>query len=73
MQRATSTITRTASGDTLAQMSRQRTPGAVQRHGARTLGHEGVLTTLFAHGTVPEGRQREITDRLLARLRGDNV
>ena len=24
------------------------------------LGHEGVLTTLFAYGTVPAGRQREI-------------
>ena len=27
---------------------------------SQNLGHEGVLTTLFAYGTVPEGRQREI-------------
>jgi len=27
---------------------------------SQNLGHEGVLTTLFAYGTVPAGRQREI-------------
>ena len=27
---------------------------------SQNLGHEGVLTTLFAYGTVSEGRQREI-------------
>lgn len=27
---------------------------------SQNLGHEGVLTTLFAYGTVPEGRQHEI-------------
>jgi hypothetical protein len=27
---------------------------------SQNLGHEGVLTTLFAYGTVPVGRQREI-------------
>lgn len=27
---------------------------------SQNLGHEGVLTTLFAYGTVPTGRQREI-------------
>lgn len=27
---------------------------------SQNLGHEGVLTTLYAYGTVPEGRQREI-------------
>jgi integrase/recombinase XerD len=27
---------------------------------SQNFGHDGVLTTLFAYGTVPEGRQREI-------------
>ena len=27
---------------------------------SQNLGHDGVLTTLFAYGSVPEGRQREI-------------
>jgi hypothetical protein len=27
---------------------------------SQNLGHEGVLTTLFAYGTVSEGRQRDI-------------
>ncbi|GMU76950.1 MAG: hypothetical protein AMXMBFR45_24410 [Gammaproteobacteria bacterium] len=27
---------------------------------SQNLGHEGVLTTLYAYGAVAEGRQREI-------------
>ena len=34
---------------------------------SQNLGHEGVLTTLFAYGTVPERRQREIMSGWLFR------
>lgn len=46
---------------TLAQMGEQlcRTPEQFKAW-SQNLGHEGVLTTLFAYGTVPAGRQREI-------------
>lgn len=46
---------------TLAQMGERlcRTPEQFKAW-SQNLGHEGVLTTLFAYGTVPEGRQREI-------------
>lgn len=46
---------------TLAQLGERicRTPEQFKAW-SQNLGHEGVLTTLFAYGTVPEGRQREI-------------
>jgi site-specific recombinase XerD len=46
---------------TLAQVGERlcRTPEQFKAW-SQNLGHEGVLTTLFAYGTVPEGRQREI-------------
>ncbi|CEG08336.1 site-specific tyrosine recombinase XerC [Afipia felis] len=46
---------------TLAQMGERlcQTPEQFKAW-SQNLGHEGVLTTLFAYGTVPEGRQREI-------------
>ncbi len=46
---------------TLAQMGERlcRTPEEFKAW-SQNLGHEGVLTTLFAYGTVPDGRQREI-------------
>ncbi len=46
---------------TLAQMGERlcRTPEQFKAW-SQNLGHEGVLTTLFAYGTVPAGRQREI-------------
>ncbi|MGQ0677391.1 MAG: tyrosine-type recombinase/integrase [Rhodospirillales bacterium] len=50
---------------TLAQMGERlcRTPEQFKAW-SQNLGHEGVLTTLFAYGTVPEGRQREIMTSL---------
>lgn len=46
---------------TLAQMGERlcKTPEHFKAW-SQNLGHEGVLTTLFAYGTVPEVRQREI-------------
>jgi integrase/recombinase XerD len=46
---------------TLAQMGERlcQTPEQFKAW-SQNLGHEGVLTTLFAYGTVPEARQREI-------------
>jgi integrase/recombinase XerD len=46
---------------TLAQMGERlcQTPEQFKAW-SQNLGHEGVLTTLLAYGTVPEGRQREI-------------
>lgn len=46
---------------TLAQMGERlcKTPEQFKAW-SQNLGHEGVLTTLFAYGTVPDGRQREI-------------
>jgi hypothetical protein len=38
---------------------------------SQNLGHEGVLTTLFAYGTVPEGRQREIMTGFGAAFEGE--
>jgi hypothetical protein len=40
---------------------------------SQNLGHEGVLTTLFAYGTVPEGRQREIMTGFCGTIDGVGV
>jgi integrase/recombinase XerD len=56
---------------TLAQMGERlcRTPEHFKAW-SQNLGHDGVLTTLFAYGAVPEGRQREIIRGLGAAGRG---
>jgi integrase len=53
---------------TLAQMGEKlcQTPEQFKAW-SQNLGHEGVLTTLFAYGTVPDGRQREIISTLGSR------
>ncbi len=56
---------------TLAQMGERlcQTPEQFKAW-SQNLGHEGVLTTLFSYGTVPDGRQREIIASLVDRPTG---